>query len=215
LAQHYWGLLGSSPIPPSFVTSCVSFQLRPLLSLGSTRLHRYYKPLRHPRRPGLALTSCQLTAFRAITAGVSRVTSGRLCLHAVAYPGRTDGIVRSYSPIDRGLPRIYGGSAPALFFSRPAQRSLPLQPALLAESPSRATGWSEPVPRGISPLWTTAFQGARKYLNNVVEQRPSRFEKASLASERLPILRDGVAKVTANRGGAHDSEGTNQMGVQT
>src|SRR6516225_2047136 len=39
-SEHYLGLLGSSPIPPSFVASCVSFQLRPLSSTGITRLHR-------------------------------------------------------------------------------------------------------------------------------------------------------------------------------
>src|SRR5215469_10370110 len=43
-----------------------------------------------------------------------------------------------------------------------------------------------------------------KYLSNVVEQE-SRFEKASLASERIPIVFDTLADVTRNRGGAHDS----------
>src|ERR1700686_5773118 len=43
-------------------------------------------------------------------------------------------LVRSYIPIIFGLPRIGGGSAPASFFSRPAQRSLTLRPAC---SPSR------------------------------------------------------------------------------
>ena len=76
-------LLGSSPIPQSFVTSCVSFQLRLLPSTGVTRLHRYHEPLRHPIRPGLSLTSCQLI-HTAITAGTSRVAYGPLCLHAVA-----------------------------------------------------------------------------------------------------------------------------------
>src|SRR5215471_6541025 len=42
--------------------------------------------------------------------------------------------VRSCHSIGCGLPRIRGGSAPALFFSRPAQRSLTLRPAC---SPSR------------------------------------------------------------------------------
>src|ERR1019366_7637583 len=42
-----------------------------------------YGPLRHPRRPGLALASCQLIPT-AITAGASRVASDPLCLHAVA-----------------------------------------------------------------------------------------------------------------------------------
>jgi len=76
-------LLGSSPIPRSFVASCVSFQLRPLPSTGVARLPRYYEPLRHPKRPGLSLASCQLI-HTAITAGTSRVAHDPLCLHAVA-----------------------------------------------------------------------------------------------------------------------------------
>jgi hypothetical protein len=58
--EHLLGLLGSSPIPRSFVTSCVCLQLRPLPFTGITRLHQYYRPLRHPKRPGLSLASNQL-----------------------------------------------------------------------------------------------------------------------------------------------------------
>src|SRR6266478_2008261 len=127
-------LLGSSPIPRSFVASCVSFQLRPLPSTGVARLHRYYEPLRHPKRPGLSLASCQLI-HTAITAGTSRVAHDPLCLHAVANTpaGRME-FVRSYDSIRFGLPTNRGGSAPALSVSGPAQRSLTLRPA---RSPSR------------------------------------------------------------------------------
>ncbi len=76
-------LLGSSPIPRSFVASCVSFQLRLLPSTGVTRLRQYYEPLRHPRRPGLSLASCQLVRT-ATTAGASRVALDPLHPHAVA-----------------------------------------------------------------------------------------------------------------------------------
>ena len=129
----------------------------------ASRLHRYNEPLRHPSPPGLSLTSCQLI-HTAITAGTSRVATGPLCLHAVANtPAGLMELVRSYRSTNFGLPRNRGGSAPALVFSRPAQRSLTLRPA---RSPSRlatlctrgfsslvaspaaliATGWSEPVP---------------------------------------------------------------------
>jgi len=148
---------------PFVVASCVRLQLRPLPSAGVTRLHRYYEPLRHPSQPGRSLTSCQLI-HTAITAGTSRVAYGPLGLHAVANtPAGLMEFVRSYHSISFGLPRNRGGSAPALVFSRPAQRSLTLRPA---RSPSRlatlctrgfsslvaftaaliATGWSEPVP---------------------------------------------------------------------
>src|SRR6266481_9627131 len=92
-SERLMELLGSSPIPQSFVASCVSFQLRLLPSTGVTQLHRYYEPLRHPIRPGLSLASCQLI-HTAITAGTSRVTHGPLFLPACRrqYPGRSDGI---------------------------------------------------------------------------------------------------------------------------
>ncbi len=127
-------LLGSSPFSLSVVAFCVRLQLRLLPSTGVTRLHQYYEPLRHPSQPGLSLTSCQLIRT-AITAGTSRVASDPLCLHAVA--NTPAGPMETYSlvpPIVFGLPRIGGGSAPALRFSRPAQRLLTLRPAC---SPSR------------------------------------------------------------------------------
>jgi hypothetical protein len=87
-------------------------------------------------------------------------------------------LVRSSVSIVCGLPRDKVGSAPAIVFSGPAQRSLTLWPA---RSPSRlatlsiessdsfvasaavsiATGWSEPVPgRELHPLKSSAFHGA-------------------------------------------------------
>ncbi len=82
-----------------------------------------------------------------ITAGASRVAYGPLCLHAVATtPAGSMEAVRSYSPTNIGLPRISGGSAPALPFSRPAQRSLTLRPACL---PSRLC---DPLHRRLQPL---------------------------------------------------------------
>src|SRR5207237_10738603 len=98
--------LGSSPIPRSFVASCVSFQLRLLPSTGVTRFQRYYEPLRHPTRPGLSLASCQLI-HTAITAGTSRVAHGLLCLHAVAItPAGSMELVRSFISTVRGLPCV-------------------------------------------------------------------------------------------------------------
>src|ERR1019366_10355740 len=44
------------------------------------------------------------------------------------YPGRFNGAVRSCLSIDRGLPCEKVRSAPAIVFSRPAQRSLTLRP---------------------------------------------------------------------------------------
>ncbi len=168
LLETTWELSGLSPISLPVAASCVRLQLRPLPSTGITRLRRYYEPLRHPKRPGRSLASCQLIRT-AITAGTSRVAHGPLCLHAVANtPAGLMEFIRSYDSISFGLPRNRGGSAPALVFSRPAQRSRTLRPA---RSPSRlatlytrgfsslvassaaliVTGWSEPVPGRVYP----------------------------------------------------------------
>src|SRR5450755_4139472 len=114
-----------------------------------------------------------------ITAGASRVASGLLCVHAIAItPASSMELVRSSISIASGLPRETVGSAPAIIFSGPSQRSLTLRPVrsrsrlatLYTESSdsfvasaaaSIATGWSEPVPgRELHPLKSSAFHGA-------------------------------------------------------
>jgi hypothetical protein len=70
-----------------------------------------------------------------ITAGVSRVASGLLCVHAIAItPAGPIELVRSSLSIVNGLPCVTVRSAPAIVVSGPAQRSLTLWPA---RSPSR------------------------------------------------------------------------------
>src|SRR5450432_1801330 len=88
-------------------------------------------------------------------------------------------LVRSSVSIVSGLPRVTVRSAPAIVFSRPAQRLLTLRPArsrsrqatlytegsdsfVASAAASIATGWSEPVPgREFHPLKSSAFHGAR------------------------------------------------------
>ncbi len=128
--------------------------LRPSLTEAPS-LHRRYpassvlRTSPHPTRPGLALASCQLI-LTAITAGASRVASDPLCLHAVATtPAGSMEPIRSYRSLDVGLPHITVGSAPASQVSRPAQRSLRLQPADL---PSRLMRPSTPeAPAALLP----------------------------------------------------------------
>src|SRR5260370_28296261 len=85
-------------------------------------------------------------------------------------------LIRSYRSTDVGIPQITVGSAPALTVSRPAQRSLVLQPAdspsrLLRPFPPEASAASLPPPLlrllpggaiqfpggSFFPLWTNAF----------------------------------------------------------
>ena len=125
-------------------------EVRPLPSAGITRLHRYYGPVRHPIRPGLALTGCRLVTHPHRWGFPCCV--GSPCIHAVAItPACLRPSDRQAGPLgarvapfpnDGGLPRNSGGSAPAPFSrpayhevtGRPAQRSLTLRPAY---SPSR------------------------------------------------------------------------------
>jgi DNA replication protein DnaC len=51
------------PVSRSVTASCTGLELRPLPSTGITRLPRYYGPLRHLARPGLALAGRQLERF--------------------------------------------------------------------------------------------------------------------------------------------------------
>jgi hypothetical protein len=104
-------------------------------------LHRHYPAssvqyasLRHPNRPSLTLTSCQLIPSYNHRWGFPCCVDP-LCMHAVANtPAGRIRFVRSYSLIRVGLPSSVGGASPALYVSRPAQRSLGLQPVC---SPSR------------------------------------------------------------------------------
>jgi hypothetical protein len=113
----------------------------------------------------------------AITAGASRVAPDPLCLHAVATtPAGSMEPIRSYRSVDVGLPQITVGSAPASQVSRPAQRSLGLQPAdlpsrLMRPSTSEAPAALLPPPplrllpggaiqfpdESFFSLWTSAF----------------------------------------------------------
>src|SRR5712664_2332602 len=175
-SEHLVELLGSSPIPRSFVASGVSLQLRPLPSTGVTRLRRYYEPLRHPKRPGLSLASCPLIPT-ATTAGASRVATDPLCLHAVATTpaGPMDNLFARTFPSSSAFPESQAGRP----LHRPFRGLLSvhsrygLQTCQVAyatfctggfssfvASPAApiATGWSEPVPgRDFHPLWISAF----------------------------------------------------------
>jgi hypothetical protein len=82
-SEYSLGLLGSSPIPPSFVTSRVHLQLRPLPSTGITRLLRYLRASPPPQTAQPDSHESPVDPSVA-TAGASRVASGPRFLHAVA-----------------------------------------------------------------------------------------------------------------------------------
>ena len=77
------------PISRSLTTSCVCLELRPLPSIGVTRLQRYYGPLRHPRAPGLSLAGVRLI-IPASRLGASRVACAFLVYMLSPLPRRSD-----------------------------------------------------------------------------------------------------------------------------
>ena len=107
-----------------------------LSSAGITRHQRYYDPIRHPRGPVPRLTTPPLaSAARQPPQGASRVAHNPSFAHAVATtPAEPLGAYVVRFPNGGGLPRVSGGSASALPFSRPAQRSLLVTAYALAES---------------------------------------------------------------------------------
>ena len=54
---------------PVLAFACAVLEPRPLRSTGITRFHRYYGPLRHPVRPGLALAGCRFSPTLRVRRG--------------------------------------------------------------------------------------------------------------------------------------------------
>jgi hypothetical protein len=103
-------------------------ELRPLPSTGITRLHWYYEPLRHPKRPGLSLAGVRLAVTHRHRWGFP-CSVFLLCRRAVAItPVGPLGASIVRFPSDLGLPSGMKRSAPTLMVSRLAQRSLTLRP---------------------------------------------------------------------------------------
>ncbi len=130
---------------------CVSFShLRLLPSASITRLLRYYKPFRHPDNPVLAdygFGACY-TIDRA-----SRVATS-LIFHACQrqYPAETHRCACHSLP---NVPAAFSlnskGSASALPFSRPAQRSLRVPALMVAKSPQSRSVYTKVLQTMSSP----------------------------------------------------------------
>jgi hypothetical protein len=161
-------------------------EVRPLSSTGITRFPRYYRPVRHPPRPGLSLAGVRL-GDDLPPPGLPVLRSISVYKHAVALTpvGPQAGSFRSPFACDSGLPHPLAGSAPTLDFSRPARRSRKLRPvcsrdrqAVLCIEGSDdvvtsiaapiATGWSESCRVGIAPTedrrLCTAHKGTQLFI---------------------------------------------------
>src|SRR5437870_5086585 len=113
----------------SLTTSCLCLQLKPLPSVGVTRLQRYSEPLRHPTAPSLSLAGVRLIIPHHAL-GLPVLPALSLCACCRHYPGAaTGGIASLIHPVVSAFPERVVGSACASAFSRLAQRSLALRPA--------------------------------------------------------------------------------------
>jgi len=90
----------------SLTTCCVSPELRPLPSIGVTRLQRYYEPLRHPKAPGLSLAGVRLLGRPSTPRGFPCCVRFPLCTCCRHYPGAAAGILSALSPSRISLPRL-------------------------------------------------------------------------------------------------------------
>ena len=201
----YTALLGRSQSLPVVPSANVP-ELRPLPSIGITRLLRYYGPLRHPARPGRLLTESRLRVPRPHRWGFpccvrspcadvpSPLPRRNRCGFSFCPPvlpvGASCAAMAAFPQSQR--------SASALVFSRLAQRSLTLRPA---GSPGRlatlsiegfggfvastttpiATGWSESCQAGFSPAEDLRLSTAHGTYH--------RFLRAFLMRPGLPLLR--------------------------
>ena len=115
--------------PVGLLPSDIAPHLRSLSSTGITRRLQSYGPLRHPDRPGLPLAGVRLARATPPT-GLPVLRPSPPSIRAAANtPAEPDGAFVARFPTDGSLPRFTAGSASALPVSRPAQRSLSLQPA--------------------------------------------------------------------------------------
>ena len=131
----------------SLATCCVGLELRLLPSTGVTRLQQYYEPLRHPVAPSLSLAGVRLAGAPSRAIGFPVLHRSSSCMHAVAtIPAESLGAHFARFPSDGSLPRKIDGSASALRFSRPAQRSLALRPAY------SSSHLPDPLHRRLQPL---------------------------------------------------------------
>ena len=80
-----------SPMTRSVAASCTALELRPLPSAGITRLPRYYGPLRHLARPGLALAGRRWEVTRLHRRGFPCGTRSPVRACRRHYPGGAAG----------------------------------------------------------------------------------------------------------------------------
>src|SRR5262249_50721316 len=122
------------PISRSLTTSCVRLELRPLPSTGITRLHRYCRPLRHPKPPGPSLAGDRLLKLKhALGLPVLRASSSCTCCRQ--YPGTATEFLFARSPSRISLPRKRRRVDPCIFHFEDCSAFTRVTACTLATSP--------------------------------------------------------------------------------
>ncbi len=139
-----------------------------LPSTGITRLPRYYEPIRLPAAPGPTFTGLRLVSRSTARWGLPCCFGSRYGRAVVTTPVEPLGAHIVLFPSDASFPCNKARSASTSILSRPAQRSLALQPAhspshlvtlstggfsRVVTSPTApiATGWNDLCRKGLSP----------------------------------------------------------------
>ena len=129
VSGHFLEFAGC-PISLSFLACCIGLELRPLPSIGVTRLQWYYEPLRHPIAPGLSLAGLRLVVRPTARWGFPCCACFPLSYMPSSLSRRNGSVLFSLASLAvAAFPDFLAGRLPHLRISRPAQRSLTLRPA--------------------------------------------------------------------------------------
>src|SRR5450756_2291676 len=193
VSEHSPEFIGC-PISRSFTTYCVCLELRSLPSTGVTRLQRYYKPLRHPKAPGLSLAGFRLViADHALGLPVFRALS--LCTCCRQYPGAASGRSFAHSPSRISLPRNGSRVGLRIVLFEACSAFTRVAACTLALSPIRDTlieGFSHFVTSVTAPI-ASGWSGCRVGLAPTGKRRLFTAHANNRRSGCVPARSQGIA----------------------
>jgi len=131
------------PNLPFLATSYARLEPGPLPSAGITRLHRYCRPLRHPRAPRPSLAGVRLVILHhAMGLPVLRALALVYMLSPIPRRGSWDHRFCSCSPNHVSLPRKEGRVGPRIVLFEACSAFTRVTACTLATSPYFVTRWS-------------------------------------------------------------------------